>query len=125
MALINRQTIIRLIRTNALRKGLFGGHPLWRAVWVFQLLRKGWNRISKGGEAPVTFSEPITEGTAWTLVHVPENSKRGRGDGRQLVVGPKRARPRATALAGPALSAVGAKILEAPSAQRILSLIHI
>lgn len=119
MAIINRQTIARLVKTNALRKGLLGGHPLWRAVWVLQLLRSGWSRISKGGEAPVTFSEPLAEGTAWTLVHVPENSKRGRGDGRQLLVGPKRARPRATALAGPALSAVGSKILEAPSAERI------
>lgn len=119
MAIFNRQTVARLIKTNALRKGLLGGHPLWRAVWVAQLLRKGWSRISKGGEAPVTFSEPLSEGTAWTLVHVPEDSKRGRGDGRKFVVGPKRARPRATALAGPALSAVGAKILEAPSAERI------
>ena len=119
MAIFNKQTAIRLIKSNALRKGLLGGHPLWRAIWVFNLLRSGWARISKGGEAPVTFSEPLGEGTAWTLVHVPEDSKRGRGDGRKLVVGPKRARPRATALVGPALSAVGAKILEEPSAERI------
>ena len=119
MAVFNRQTITRLIKTNALRKGLLGGSPLWRAIWVAQLLRKGWSRISKGGEAPVTFSEPLGEGTAWTLVHVPEDSARGRGEGRRLVVGPKRARPRASAIVGPALSAAGAKILEAPSAERI------
>ena len=119
MALINKATIVRLIKTNALRKGLLGGHPLWRAIWVFQLLRKGWSKISKKGEAPITFSESIDEGTAWTLVHVPEDSTKGRGEGRKLLVGPKRARPRATALAGPALSTIGAKILEAPSAERI------
>lgn len=119
MAIINRQTISRLVKTNALRKGLLGGSPLWRAIWVAQFLRKGWSKVSKGGEAPVTFSEPLTEGQAWTLVHVPEESARGRGEGRRLLVGPKRRLPRATAIAGPALSAAGAKILEAPSAERI------
>ena len=63
MAIFNKQTAIRLIKSNALRKGLLGGHPLWRAIWVFNLLRSGWARISKGGEAPVTFSEPLGEGT--------------------------------------------------------------
>ena len=119
MALLNKATVARLIRSNALRKGLLGGSPFWRAVWVVSFLRRRWNKVSKGGEAPITFTEPLKEGEAWTLVHVPEDSARGRGEGRKLVLGPRRARPRATALAGPALSAIGAKILEAPSAERI------
>ena len=123
MALLKSSTIKRMVKTNALRQGLFGGSPLWRAVFVGQFLMKGWNRLSKGGEAPVTFTEPLTEGEAWTLVHVPEKSARGRGEGRRLIVGPKRKRPRASALVGPALSAVGAKILEAPSAERINAIV--
>lgn len=119
MALVNKATIARLIRSNALRKGLLGGSPFWRAVWLFSFLRRRWNKVSKGGEAPITFTEPLEEGQAWALVHVPEDSARGRGEGRKMLLGPRRARPRATALAGPALSAIGAKILEAPSAERI------
>ncbi len=119
MALVNKATAARLIRSNALRKGLLGGSPFWRAVWLFSFLRRRWNKVSKGGEAPITFTEPLKEGQAWALVHVPEDSARGRGEGRKMLVGPRRARPRATALAGPALSAIGAKILEAPSAERV------
>ena len=56
MAIFNKQTALRLIKSNALRKGLLGGHPLWRAIWVANLLRQGWSRISKGGEAPVSYT---------------------------------------------------------------------
>lgn len=104
---------------NATRKGLLGGSPMWRAVWVLLSVRKGWSKVSKSGEAPVTFTEPLREGEAWTIVHVPEESKRGRGEGRKLGIGPKRKPPRATAIAPPALAEIGKRIIEAPSAARV------
>jgi hypothetical protein len=109
----------RTLQRNALRKGLLGGSPLWRAVWFAQLAHKGWGKISKSGEAPITFTESIEEGEAWAIVHEPEQSKRGRGEGRALLVGPKRKPPLANVMTGSALGNVGRRILEAPSADRI------
>lgn len=109
----------RVIRMNATRKGLLGGSRLWRAVWLMLTLRKGWSKVSKSGEAPIAFTEPLKEGEAWTVVHVPEQSKRGRGEGRKMLVGPRRTPPRATEMKAPALESIGKRILEAPSAARV------
>lgn len=116
---MRRGHLKRVIKMNATRKGLIGGSPLWRAVWVMLTLRKGWSKVSKSGEAPVTFTESLKEGEAWTIVHVPEQSKRGRGEGRKMLIGPKRTAPRATAITSPALASAGKRIIEAPSAARI------
>jgi len=104
---------------NALRKGLLGGSLFWRVVWFSQLLFKGWGKVSKRGEAPVVFTESLKAGDAWTIVHEAERSRRGRGEGRKMIIGPKRKAPRAGVLSGPALSYVGKRILDAPSAERI------
>lgn len=109
----------RIINMNALRKGLLGGSPFWRAVWFFGIGRRLWRRVSKSGPGPITFSEPLEEGEAWAMVHVPEKSRRGRGEGRRMLFGPKRRRPRAGALVPPALAAAGRRIVEAPDAARI------
>jgi|GEM_PF-1928886 len=116
---LKRSYIQRVVRVNATRKGLLGGSRMWRAVWVLLTLRKGWSKVSKSGQAPVTFTEPLGEGEAWSIVHVPENSKRGRGEGRRMLIGPRRKAPRATAMAPPALASIGTRILEAPSAARV------
>lgn len=114
-----KDLIVRTLRRNALRKGLLGGSPLWRAVWGVQLALKGWNKISKGGEAPIEFDESLDEGGVWALVHEPEQSRKGRGEGRKAIIGPKRTAPRANVMTGTALATIGKKILEAPSADRI------
>ncbi len=116
---LKKAYIQRTLKRNALRKGLLGGSPLWRAVWAGQLLLKGWGKISKGGEAPITFDESISEGDAWAIVHEPEQSRKGRGEGRTLLIGPKRSAPRANVMTGTALGTIGKRILEAPSADRI------
>ncbi len=116
---LKRSYIKRVVRRNAIRKGLVGGSTPWRAVWVLLTVRKGWSKVSKSGEAPITFTEPLREGEAWMVVHVPEQSKRGRGEGRKMLVGPRRKPPRATAIAAPALASIGTRILEAPSAERV------
>ncbi|NNC79956.1 MAG: hypothetical protein HKN94_07355 [Acidimicrobiales bacterium] len=79
MARLPRSSYLkRTVKMNALRKGLIGGSPVWRTVWVLSAVRKFWSKVSKKGEAPVVFEEDLDEGTAWTLVHVPENSRHGR-----------------------------------------------
>lgn len=115
----------RMIRMNALRKGLLGGHPLWRAIWAVGALRKMWGKVSKKGEAPITFSEPLGEGQAWALVHVPEQSKRGRGEGRKLVIGPKRKPARFGAIGPAAAVAAARQVLEAPDAARVNQILGI
>ncbi len=112
-------TIKRLVKARALRQGLLGGHPVWRAVWVSQFLYKQFSKVSKGGEAPISFDEPLKEGEVWAVVHEPEKSKKGRGEGRRLIIGPKRQKPRANSLTGLALAVAGEKILAAPSPERI------
>jgi hypothetical protein len=119
MFLFKKAYIQRTLRRNALRKGLLGGSPLWRIIWAGQLLLKGWGKVSKGGEPPITFDEPLKEGEVWAIVHEPEQSRRGRGEGRRFVVGPKRKPPRGNVMTGTALGTVGKRILEAPSASRI------
>lgn len=106
-------------RRKAVRRGLIGGSLMWRTIWVLMTLRRGWSRVSKSGQAPIKFSEPLREGEAWEVVHIPENSARGRGEGRKFLIGPKRKAPRATAMAPPAIAYMGARILEAPSAERV------
>lgn len=117
MAVTN--TIKRLVKARALRQGLIGGSPIWRAVWVTQFLYKRFSKVSKGGEPPIGFDEPLKEGEVWAIVHEPEKTKKGRGEGRKFLIGPKRKAPRANRMTGLALGVVGEKILSAPSAERI------
>jgi len=106
-------------RVKAVRKGLVGGSRMWRIIWVLLTLRNGWAKVSKSRGAPIRFTEPLREGEAWQVVHVPEDSKRGRGEGRMFFIGPRRRAPRATAIAPAAIGHIGARILEAPSAARV------
>jgi len=122
---LKRGYVRRVVSMNAVRKGLLGGSPLWRAVWVLLTLRKGWAKVSKSGEAPIMFTEPLKEGEAWAVVHIPEDSKRGRGEGRKFLIGPKRKAPRATTMAPPAIASIGRRILEAPSAARVNEILGI
>jgi hypothetical protein len=109
----------RLVKAKALRKGVLGGSVFWRGVYGYLTFRKMWKHISKRGDAPLVFGEKILEGEAWALVHVPEDSRRGRGEGRKLLIGPKRKPPHATALVPAAVQYVGRKIVAAPDAERI------
>ncbi len=113
----------RVISMNALRKGLIGGSPMWRTIWVLGIVRRFWSKVSKKGEAPIEFSESLAEGEAWTLVHIPEKSRRGRGEGRKALIGPRRTPPRANEAASEGLAAMGRRILAAPDPARINQII--
>ena len=110
-----RSRVKRLIRVRAVRRGLFGGNPFWRVVWFLGTARKLWSRVSKSGEAPVVFSEDLPEGEAYVVSHAPELSRRGRGEGRKFVIGPRRKPPHITAAAAGAAYAAARKALETPS----------
>ena len=119
MASAKTNTIKRLLKARALREGLIGGSPFWRVLWISQFAYKQFSKLSKGGEPPITFDEPLKEGEVWAVVHEPEKTKKGRGEGRRFLIGPKRKKSRANTMTGLALGVVGQKILEAPSAERI------
>ena len=109
----------RLVKAKAVRKGLLGGSLFWRGVYGYLTFRKMWSHVSKRGPAPLVFGEKIREGEAWALVHVPEDSPRGRGEGRKFLIGPRRKPPHATALVPAAVQYVGRRIVAAPDAERI------
>ncbi len=119
MATGKTRTLTRLIKARALRQGLIGGSPIWRAVWIAQFGYKQFSKLSKGGDPPITFDEPLKEGEVWAVVHEPEKTRKGLGHGRKFLIGPKRKKPRANTMTGLALGVVGQKILEAPSPERI------
>lgn len=113
-----RSTYIkRVIATNSVRKGLIGGSGFWRLIWLIRLARRNWTKVSKKGEMPIVHSEAIGEGEAWTMVHVPEESRRGRGEGRKFLIGPKRTKPKATSVTSAAMGYAGKKLVEAGSAK--------
>ena len=115
-----KTTAIKLLKSRALRQGLIGGSPFWRALWIAQFGYKQFSKISKGsGEAPISFDEPLKEGEVWAVVHEPEKTKKGRGEGRKFLIGPKRKKSRANIMTGLALGVAGEKILAAPSPERI------
>jgi hypothetical protein len=122
---LSRGYIKRVVSINAVRKGLMGGSLMWRGVWIVLTLRKGWQKVMKSNAGPVRFSEPLREGEAWEVVHLPEDSSRGRGEGRKFLIGPRRRPPRATAIAPPAIAHIGARILEAPSAARVNAILGV
>ena len=117
MAATGRRPLIkRIIARNALRRGLFGGSPFWRFVWFAGVARRMWGKVSKSGEAPVVFSEDLPEGEVIVISHSPERSRRGRGEGRRYVIGPKRKRPRISSVAAGAAYAAARKALESNQA---------
>ena len=75
---LKKAYVTRTLKRNALRKGLLGGSPFWRAIWAGQLLLKGWGKVSKSGDAPIVFTESLKQGEAWTLVHAPEKTRKKR-----------------------------------------------
>ena len=61
------------------------------------------------------FSEDLPEGEAFVISHSPERSRRGRGEGRTLLIGPKRKRPHITSAAAGLAYSSARKALESRS----------
>ena len=60
----------RTFRSNATRKGLLGGDRFWLVMFVFLQIAKCSGKITKRGEAPVTFSETLRPGESFVIRHI-------------------------------------------------------
>ena len=66
----------RMLRTNAIQKGLFGGNRFWTGVLVAGLAGRQVNKVLKRGEMPIRFSERLEPGQSFVITHLPDASSR-------------------------------------------------
>ena len=62
--------IRRTIRTNSIRKGLLGGSRFWLTVFVLRRFARWSTKITKRGEMPIRFSEPLAPGEWLEIRHL-------------------------------------------------------
>ena len=65
----------RTVRMNSIRKGLLGGSRLWLAVFAAGYAARWSGKVTKRGEMPIRFSEPLGPGEEIVIRHV--DSARG------------------------------------------------
>jgi len=63
-------SVRRAIRRNSLRRGLLGGEPLWRAVFVVRQLARWSSKAAKRDEMPVRFSQRLRPGDGIAITHL-------------------------------------------------------
>jgi hypothetical protein len=90
-----RGHLMRWLRFNALRRGLFGGSAGWMTVLGLGLVVRALNSVRKKGPMELVFSEKLEPGAAYLITHLPPAESR-----RQK----RRSRKRARA-GGPAATA--------------------
>ena len=78
MGVIQNQITYRRIRirSEAVRKGLFGGNRWWTFVLLMILVGHGKNKVLKRGPMPVLFSEKLEPGQSYLITHFSEPSRR-------------------------------------------------
>jgi len=76
MAGLGPRYIKRAITFNATRKGLLGGSRPWLVVFGLIRLARWSGKVTKRGEAPITFSEKLKVGESYEIVHM--SAKQGR-----------------------------------------------
>ncbi|MDW3218389.1 MAG: hypothetical protein R8F63_07220 [Acidimicrobiales bacterium] len=59
----------RTIRMNGIRKGLLGGSPLWLTIFGLGYLARWSGKVTKRGEMPVRYSEPLKPGEELVIRH--------------------------------------------------------
>ncbi len=60
----------RMIRMNSIRKGLLGGSRFWLTVFAAGYVVRWSGRVTKRGEMPVRFSEPLAPGETLLVRHI-------------------------------------------------------
>jgi hypothetical protein len=60
----------RTIRMNSIRKGLLGGSRFWLTVFAAGYVARWSGKVSKRGEMPVRFSEPLGPGEEIVIRHI-------------------------------------------------------
>ena len=61
----------RYLRFNAIRRGLLGQNKFWLTVFGAGLVGRQIGKITKGGPAPVLFSEDLAAGESYEVRHLP------------------------------------------------------
>lgn len=70
-----RASVRHTIRRNSVRRGLLGGEPLWRAVFVARQLARWSAKASKRGEMPVRLSQTLRPGDGLAITHLDPRAK--------------------------------------------------
>lgn len=60
----------RTIRVNSIRKGLLGGSKFWMAVLLTRFIGTKMQRVTKRGEKPLRYSEPLRPGEQIVISHI-------------------------------------------------------
>ena len=60
----------RTIRMNSIRKGLLGGSRFWLTVFAAGYVARWSGNVTKRGEMPIRFSEPLRPGEEIVIRHV-------------------------------------------------------
>lgn len=79
---LNRAALKRLIRFNALRRGLLGGSKFWLTIFVGGWLRKRVQSFTKGGEMPIQFSEKLKVGESYEIRHMAPAKRRRKSSAK-------------------------------------------
>lgn len=67
----------RSIRTNSVRKGLLGGSRFWLVIFGLRHVARWSGKVTKRGEMPIRFSEPLQPGEQLVIRHTTD--QRGPG----------------------------------------------
>lgn len=59
----------RTIRMNSIRKGLLGGSRFWLTVFALGYVSRWSGKVTKRGEMPIRFSEPLKPGEQIVIAH--------------------------------------------------------
>jgi len=59
----------RTVRMNGIRKGLLGGSRFWLAVFGLGYVARWSAKVTKWGEMPIRFSEPLAPGEEVVIRH--------------------------------------------------------
>lgn len=71
LRLLRSGVVRRYFRYNAFRRGLLGQNKFWLTVFGAGLLGRQMGKITKGGSAPILFSEDLQVGQSYQIRHVP------------------------------------------------------
>ncbi len=71
-----RAHVSRTIRLNSVRRGLLGGSKFWLAVFGARFVATRIQRVTKRGDKPIRFSEPLAVGEKLVISHVDAHHER-------------------------------------------------
>ncbi len=71
-----RAYVSRTIRFNSIRRGLIGGSKFWLAVFSARFVGARIQGMTKRGDKPIRFSEPLAVGEKLVISHIDPRHER-------------------------------------------------